>query len=1022
MRCAFTLLVLFAAQPAFAADPVFKPADIFDLEHASDPQISPDGTRVAFVRNSFDMMKDRARSRLWVVNADGSDLRPLCDGTGNESSPRWSPDGKRVAYITDASGKLQLHCIWLNTRETAKLTSLTTAPTVPVWSPDGKQIAFAAFVERVEKPYIEMPAKPAGAEWAPAAKVIHDTTYRHDGLGYLKAGNRHVFVVSADGGAARQVTTGPHDYCGARFTKPESPVWCPEGKSLIVSTFRRKDAGDEPYDSDLFEVALADGSLKQITVHAGPDHSPTISPDGKQIAFLGFDDKHVAHQQTKLYAVNRDGSNKRLLSEKLDREVSHPRWDASNRGVFVQYPEHGDIKVAFVDVEGRVTVVAEKVGGLDLGRPYSSGGYSVSNGGAVAYTLGSADRPADVGIRTRTDTTAKRLTTLNENLLGHRTLGGTEEVWFPAADGKKIQAWMVKPPHFDAKKKYPLILEIHGGPYADYGPTFASEIQLYAAAGYVVLFVNPRGSTGYGEAFAQLINGTYPGPDYDDLMTAVDVVVKKGFIDEESLFVTGGSGGGILTAWIVGKTDRFRAAVSCKPVINWQSFVLTADIPGYFAKYWLTAMPWDKPDEAMKRSPLSLVGRVKTPTMLLTGEDDHRTPISESEQFYTALKLRGIDTALVRFPEASHAIVDRPSRMIAKTLYILKWFETHAKLKGMSHVSVSPDKKGFVLEASGKKFVPWGFNYDHDEKGRLLEDYWEAEWPKVERAFRDMKKLGANVVRVHLQLGRFMEDAEKPNAKALDQLKKLLALAEAEGLYLDITGLGCYHKADVPAWYDKLSEQDRWSTQARFWEAVAKVSAPSPAVFCYDLMNEPVVPAGKRKDADWLGPAFGGKHFVQVVSLDQKDRPRAEIAAQWIRHLSTAIRKVDKRHLITVGLVDWSLDRKGMTSGFVPEKIIDDLDFVCVHLYPEKGKLDEAMKTLEGFSLGKPVVIEETFPLKCSMAEFAEFVKSSRKHACGWVGFYWGTPPEELRKSKTIGDAIQLSWLEFFERYVKTEE
>ncbi|MBA4186397.1 MAG: hypothetical protein C0467_00110 [Planctomycetaceae bacterium] len=339
----------------------------------------------------------------------------------------------------------------------------------------------------------------------------------------------------------------------------------------------------------------------------------------------------------------------------------------------------------------------------------------------------------------------------------------------------------------------------------------------------------------------------------------------------------------------------------------------------------------------------------------------------------------------------------------------------------MPEVVISKDKKGFVLHGSGKKFTPWGFNYDHDEKGRLIEDYWADEWPKVEIDFRSMKKLGANVVRVHLQLGRFMTTADQPNEKSLTQLKKLLALAESEGLYLDLTGLGCYHKADVPAWYDKLGEKERWDVQARFWEAVAGVCAKSPAVFCYDLMNEPVVSGGKRKEGEWLGGAFGGKHFVQFITLDPLERPRPEIAAKWIRHLTAAIRKQDKRHLITVGLVDWSLDRKGITSGFVPEKIIDDLDFVCVHLYPEKGKLEEAMKTLEGFALGKPVVIEETFPLKCSMQEFGEFVEASKKHACGWVGFYWSRTPDELRKSKSIGDAIQLAWLEFFEKHAKPE-
>jgi hypothetical protein len=342
-----------------------------------------------------------------------------------------------------------------------------------------------------------------------------------------------------------------------------------------------------------------------------------------------------------------------------------------------------------------------------------------------------------------------------------------------------------------------------------------------------------------------------------------------------------------------------------------------------------------------------------------------------------------------------------------------------ARTDEMPWVQVSRDKKGFVLEPSGKRFVPWGFNYDHDEKGRLLEDYWEAEWPTVEAHFAQMKKLGANVVRVHLQFGKFMDGPDKPNGKSLERLGKLLALAERHRLYLDLTGLGCYHKADVPAWYDKLSEKDRWEVQARFWQAVAGRCADSPAVFCYDLMNEPVVPGGKRKEVDWLGPAFGGKHFVQFITLDQKDRPRPDIARQWGRHLVTAIREKDKRHLITVGLVDWSLDRPGLTSGFVPEKVAPDLDFVSVHLYPRKGKVDEALKTLADFAVGKPVVIEETFLLACSAKELEEFIEGSKKQAAGWIGFYWGKPPEELRRSTTIPDALTLEWLELFQRKAK---
>jgi hypothetical protein len=363
------------------------------------------------------------------------------------------------------------------------------------------------------------------------------------------------------------------------------------------------------------------------------------------------------------------------------------------------------------------------------------------------------------------------------------------------------------------------------------------------------------------------------------------------------------------------------------------------------------------------------------------------------------------------------------SRTITATALMVAFFSgvsAQAKPDEMPWIAVAKDKKGFVLESSGHPFVPWGLNYDHDDRGRFIEDYWDDEWPAVGAHFGQMKALGANVVRVHLQLGKFMDGPEKVNEKALDRLGKLLGLAERLRLYLDLTGLGCYHKKDVPAWYDRLSEKERWDVQANFWRAVAGRCAKSPAVFCYDLMNEPVVPGGKRSDGDWLGPAFAGKHFVQFITLDQADRPRPDVARQWVRHLAAAVREKDKRHLITVGLVDRSLDRPGLTSGFVPEKVADDLDFVSVHLYPRAGKVDEALQTLAGFAVGKPVLVEETFPLACSPRELEEFVEGSRKHAAGWLGFYWGKPPEELRRSDTVTDALTLGWLELFEKKAKS--
>jgi len=330
-------------------------------------------------------------------------------------------------------------------------------------------------------------------------------------------------------------------------------------------------------------------------------------------------------------------------------------------------------------------------------------------------------------------------------------------------------------------------------------------------------------------------------------------------------------------------------------------------------------------------------------------------------------------------------------------------------------VAVSEDNKGFILANSRTQFVPWGFNYDHDDEGRLIEDYWYSQWTTVEEDFAEMKHLGANTVRIHLQLGKFMHGPSDPNETSLRQLRRVVELAERLRMYLDITGLGCYHKKDVPAWYDELTEQQRWAVQGRFWESVAQRCADSPAIFCYDLMNEPTV-GGRGKRTDWLGPAFAGKHFVQFIALDQGDRTRPAIAVQWIRRLSAAIRKHDNKHLITVGLVPWSLPRKGLTSGFEPQTIAAELDFFCVHLYPEKGKTDEAIETLKGFCVGKPLVIEETFPLRCSPDELGRFIEKSRPYACGWMGFYWGKTPEQYRQRGRIADMLTLAWLEFFER------
>jgi acylaminoacyl-peptidase len=379
--------------------------------------------------------------------------------------------------------------------------------------------------------------------------------------------------------------------------------------------------------------------------------------------------------------MDRDGKNSRVLAEKLDRSIRSPHWLTEGGDLLFLYDDEGDTKIGFVSTTGSLgRGQATNVGGTILGRPYASGSFSVGQRGVFAFTQTSSTYPAEVAVDEPVKVAPRRLTRLNEQLFADRFVSDAEEIWYPSShDGLKIQGWLLKPPGFDPNKKYPLILEIHGGPFANYGDRFAMELQLYAAAGYVVFYANPRGSTSYSEEFGNKIHHAYPGHDYDDLMSGVDAVIARGYIDKDNLFVTGGSGGGVLTAWIVGKTSRFRAAVSCFPVINWHSWVLTSDISAMGVRNWFPGPPWEHAEHYRKRSPLDLAGNVTTPTMILTGEEDFRCPISESEQFYKALKLRKVDAALVRVPGASHNVSARPSHMIAKVAHVLKWFETHRK-------------------------------------------------------------------------------------------------------------------------------------------------------------------------------------------------------------------------------------------------------------------------------------------------------------------------------------------------------
>jgi len=673
LACVLALSVSLQALAAPAEGPSrkFEGSDLFALQYATDPQIRPDGRAIAYVRVTNNVMIDRAQQSIWLIDLDTGIQTPVVAGAGSHSSPRWSADGKRLAYVsTSDAGSSQLYIRWMQSGQAAKLAELVDAPGNLSWSNDGATIAFTMFAPDEKSKLGEAPPKPEGAQWAEPLQVITDLTYRADGAGYLRPGYTHVYVISADGGAPRQITFGA-------FNEQGSPSWSVDGKFIYVSGNRNDDWRRDPVNSEIYQVSLASGAITALTKRVGPDNSPAVSPDGSKIAFLGFDDKLLGYQNARLYVMDRDGSNARSLTDQLDRTVDDAQWAADGRSLYIRYDDKAITKVARVALNGRIDPVAQGLAGGGLDRPYTGGNFTVASNGTVAFTAGTTHRPADISVVR--NGRVQQLTHLNEGALEDKTLGEVKALPVKSSlDQRPVDAWLVMPPNFDTGKKYPLILEIHGGPFAAYGPVFSTDDQLYASAGYAVLYTNPRGSTSYGEEFANLIHHDYPNHDYDDLMSAVDAAIAQGHVDPDNLFVTGGSGGGVLTAWIVGKTNRFKAAATQKPVINWASTTLTTDMYTYMPKYWFAKMPWEDPEGYWKRSPLSLVGAVTTPTLVVVGEKDYRTPVSDSEQYYQALQLRGIPTALVKVPGASHGgIAARPSQSAAKASAILAWFEKY---------------------------------------------------------------------------------------------------------------------------------------------------------------------------------------------------------------------------------------------------------------------------------------------------------------------------------------------------------
>ncbi len=629
-----------------------------DWEYVSDPQISPDGTQIAYVRRITDKINDKFESWIWLINFDGSRNRQLVKG----SSPRWSPDGKRLAYIASIDKRAQIFVRWMDTGEATQITHLEQGPSSIAWSPDGEKIAFNMLVPKTQPQWIKMPPKPRGAKWSKPPMIVDRMHYRHDGRGNLPLGYHHIFIVPATGGTPHQLTDGDYHY--------DAPRWSPDGKTIIFSGVRKPDAEYLRSGSEVYALTLADGTINPLTDRDGPDSNPNISPDGKYIAYYGYDEKKYSYHVRKLYLMDFDGNNQRCISENLDRTVYQSLWAPDNSGIYFIVGDKGNADVHFAPINGDIKQVTKG--------NHMLGFLSISATKKAVAVRSAAHETGDLVTFALDKPELNEITQVNDDLLDYVKLGEVEEIWYKSFDDWDIQGWIVKPPNFDPNKKYPLILYIHGGPHAMYNVGFDFEFQNHAANGYVVLYTNPRGSTGYGQKFGNAIWYAYPKDDYHDLMAGVDAMLKKGYIDEKNLFVCGGSGGGVLTSWIVGHTDRFTAAVVMKPVTNWYSFVGTTD--GIFGYYWFEKMPWENPDEYRERSSISYVGNVTTPTMVLTGEEDLRTPMEQTEQYYRALKMLKKDTVMIRIQGEFHPIGrNHPTNKIAQILYLRNWFDKYMK-------------------------------------------------------------------------------------------------------------------------------------------------------------------------------------------------------------------------------------------------------------------------------------------------------------------------------------------------------
>ncbi len=696
-----SLLIVALCLPAPAADQRgITEMDLFKFVWLADPQISPDGSFVTYVRVWVNQKADRYDSALWIVPANGGTPRQLTAGP-RDTNPRWSPDGKTLAFIraTEKEGKPQppqIYLLSLDGGEAQPLTELSRGTAGFEWSPDGKTIAFMSSEEpKKDKAMTEGgEMKDKAPEHVSDVRVITKATYRSNGPGYVNPKvHAHIWSVSVPATLGekpkpKQLTQGNWD--------EGSVKWSPDGKRLYFTARRVVEAYYEQPRTDLYSIDLNGGDEKKVLTFEGGMRSFDFSNDGKRLAFSGSlaPTPALSYKQPDLFVSNNTiGATAKNLTANYDFDIGGgiggdqraPRggspggvtWSRDDRSLFINVAEHGRANLKRIDPS------SGKVEALTTGDHEVQAYTATADASKMVLLISTSVNIGDLFLLDTASGKLTQLTKTNDDLFSQLNLTHPEEIWYTSFDGRKIQGWIQKPPNFDPKKKYPFILEIHGGPHAAYGFTFTHEFQWMAAKGYVVLYTNPRGSTSYGQDFGNIIQYNYPGDDYKDLMAGVDEVLKRGYIDEKKLGVTGGSGGGVLTNWTVGKTQRFAAAVSQRSISDWAGFWYTADFT-LFQPTWFRGAPWETPEDFVKRSPITYVKNITTPMMFIEGEADWRTPPNEGgEQMFRALKYRKIPTVMVRFPNESHELSrsGAPWHRVERLQHIVNWFEKYLQDK-----------------------------------------------------------------------------------------------------------------------------------------------------------------------------------------------------------------------------------------------------------------------------------------------------------------------------------------------------